>query len=182
MDAQILKQVLAKYWTKKRWAVAFETGIVRKGRLRADVLITSMGSQIIICETKSSVADFKADKKWHQYLRYCDKFYFVMDATTYAKVKELIPAKVGVFVVDDSMKIRIVRKSSTNSVKPEVRLNVITRMAYKSADVVRGKRVSKTAGAKYVASVAVDALYSTGRFPSEHLAKAVVAKAIQPYV
>ena len=47
-------------------------------RRRADVLALGNGSEFIIVEVKSSLADFRADKKWPDYAPYCDRFYFAV--------------------------------------------------------------------------------------------------------
>ena len=35
---------------------------------------------ITLVEVKSSRADFVADRKWQEYLAYCDRFYFAVGA------------------------------------------------------------------------------------------------------
>lgn len=158
MDAQQIKQVVTKYWTKKRWAVHHEVGLCKGGRLRADVLAISMGSKIVVIEVKSSVADFKADKKWHKYLEFADQFYFCFAAETWLKVRHLIPKGVGVFIVTPLGKAKIVQRSRFTEVKTAIRLNVITRMAYRSADKTLHERKSKKAPALFVAHEVINAI------------------------
>ncbi len=52
MDANHIKQVIARYWAKKLWATHFEIGLCKQGRLRADIVAISMRSEIVIIEVK----------------------------------------------------------------------------------------------------------------------------------
>ena len=52
---------------------------LRSGR-RADLAGIDRKGRIAIVEIKSSVADFRADQKWPEYLDYCDLFYFAVPA------------------------------------------------------------------------------------------------------
>jgi len=47
-------------------------------RRRADVMGLGGGSEFVIIEVKSSVADFRSDTKWPDYQPYCDRFYFAV--------------------------------------------------------------------------------------------------------
>lgn len=46
---------------------------------RADVIWLDTAGRFTIVEVKSSVADFRSDRKWHEYRDYCDAFYFAVD-------------------------------------------------------------------------------------------------------
>lgn len=143
MDADIIKDVAANYLTRERlMAVALEIGICPGGKLRADVLALhggnkSKGPTVTIVEVKSSVADFKSDKKWHKYLDYCNQFYWAMDCPTYRKVKHLIPAGTGVMLIGNLGGIRIERKAQVRELDLPTILNLSIRMNYRSADVTR---------------------------------------------
>src|SRR5262247_3617820 len=45
---------------------------------RADVLALGKNGELLIVEVKSSVADFRADKKWTTYRGFSDRFYFAV--------------------------------------------------------------------------------------------------------
>jgi hypothetical protein len=47
---------------------------------RADILALGNAGEIRIVEIKSSPADFRADRKWHEYRDYCDRLYFAVAA------------------------------------------------------------------------------------------------------
>ena len=46
---------------------------------RVDVAALDRDGQFVVIEVKSSVADFRSDNKWHEYLDFSDYFYFAVD-------------------------------------------------------------------------------------------------------
>src|SRR5690242_4713356 len=64
---------------------------------RADVAALGRGGEIAIVEIKSSIADFRADRKWPDYWDYCDRLYFAVGADF---PQDLIPAECGLIVAD----------------------------------------------------------------------------------
>ncbi len=64
---------------------------------RADVLALGRDGELIIVEIKSSVADFKSDRKWPEYREFCDRLYFAVAGDF---PQELIPADCGLIVAD----------------------------------------------------------------------------------
>jgi hypothetical protein len=49
-----------------------------KSRRRADVIGLDGDARFVIVEVKSSLADYRADGKWPEYLPFCDAFYFAV--------------------------------------------------------------------------------------------------------
>lgn len=66
-------------------------------RRRADVMALGAGSEFLIVEVKSSVADFRGDDKWPEYLPWCDRFYFAVPETFPVG---LLPEDCGVILAD----------------------------------------------------------------------------------
>ena len=64
---------------------------------RADIAAVSQAGEIAIVEIKSSVADFRSDAKWQDYMPFCDRFYFAVMADF---PQDLIPEDVGLIVAD----------------------------------------------------------------------------------
>jgi len=64
---------------------------------RADVLALGRDGEFWLVEVKSSVADFQSDEKWHEYLDWCDRFYFAVPEDF---PQALIPADCGLMIVD----------------------------------------------------------------------------------
>ena len=69
---------------------------LRTGR-RVDVIAVDADGRVTIVEIKTSVADFRSDGKWPEYLDFCDYFYF---AVPEAFPCELLPGECGVMVAD----------------------------------------------------------------------------------
>jgi hypothetical protein len=53
--------------------------------------------QIAIAEVKSSLEDFRTDRKWGEYLPYCDAFYF---AVAPEFPRQILPETPGLIVAD----------------------------------------------------------------------------------
>ena len=64
---------------------------------RADVMAVNAKCDILIVELKSSVADFRSDTKWSDYLEYCDAFYFGVGPDF---PQTLIPDHCGLLIAD----------------------------------------------------------------------------------
>ncbi len=64
---------------------------------RADILALGRTGDLIIVEIKSSVGDFRADRKWGAYREFADRLYFAV-ATDFPAA--LIPEECGLIVAD----------------------------------------------------------------------------------
>ena len=64
---------------------------------RADILALGKSGDLIIVEIKSSVADFRADRKWAVYRDFADRLYFAVPNEFPAL---LIPEECGLIVAD----------------------------------------------------------------------------------
>lgn len=64
---------------------------------RADVCCLGPKGEIVIVEVKSSIADFKSDQKWPEYMPFCDEFYFAVGQDF---PQELIPDEAGLIIAD----------------------------------------------------------------------------------
>lgn len=72
-----LQYKVGKWLYSKGYVVGFEV-ILPNGK-RVDVAGFDENREIIFVEVKASDNDFQNDKKWKEYLLYCDKFYFFGD-------------------------------------------------------------------------------------------------------
>ncbi len=50
---------------------------LRSGR-RADLIGLGADGSVVIVEIKSSLADFRSDHKWRDYLEFCDRYFFAV--------------------------------------------------------------------------------------------------------
>jgi hypothetical protein len=64
---------------------------------RADLAALDRKGDVWIVEIKSSIADFRADQKWTDYRRHCDRLFF---ATTLAVPADIFPKDAGLIVAD----------------------------------------------------------------------------------
>jgi hypothetical protein len=64
---------------------------------RADLMALGPKGEIVIVEVKSSAEDYLCDRKWGEYLPYCDAFYFAVGPEF---PKSLLPEEPGLIVAD----------------------------------------------------------------------------------
>ena len=64
---------------------------------RVDVMAIDRNGEFVIVEVKSTVADFRSDRKWHEYLAFCERFYFAVPA---GFPVEMMPKDCGLIVAD----------------------------------------------------------------------------------
>jgi hypothetical protein len=64
---------------------------------RADVVALSGGGDVAIVEIKSCLLDYQTDGKWRDYLDFCDRLYFAVNASFPC---EVIPAEAGLILAD----------------------------------------------------------------------------------
>jgi hypothetical protein len=67
---------------------------LKSGR-RADIISLCGTGEIWIVEVKSGVADFRSDRKWEDYLEWCDRFFFAVSPGFPARI---IPEAAGLMV------------------------------------------------------------------------------------
>lgn len=64
---------------------------------RADLMALSPRGELIIVEVKSGIEDYRVDRKWHEYLPYCDRFAF---AVAPEFPRDILPEEPGLIVCD----------------------------------------------------------------------------------
>jgi hypothetical protein len=97
---------------------------------RADVVALRGDGALIIVEIKSSVADFRADNKWRDYLDHCDRLYFAIADNVPV---EIMPPEAGL-IVADAYGAAIVREAPEQRLAPPTRRAVLLRFAQAAAD------------------------------------------------
>ena len=65
--------------------------------LRVDVMALGRKGELWIIECKSGMADFRADRKWMNYLPFCDRFFWAVDSSF---PTEHLPDETGLIVAD----------------------------------------------------------------------------------
>ena len=101
---------------------------LRSGR-RADIVTLSVKGEIWIIEIKSSVEDFRVDRKWPDYLVHCDRFFF---ATHPEVPQEIFPQSEGL-IVADAYGAEIIRNSREGKLAGATRKAMTLRFARTAA-------------------------------------------------
>ena len=96
---------------------------------RADVAGMDRGGAIVIVEIKSSLEDYRADRKWSEYLGFCDRFYF---AVPDGFPRAVLPAEHGLMVADP-YGAAILREAPSRALHPSRRKAQTLRFARTAA-------------------------------------------------
>ncbi len=100
---------------------------------RADILALGKGGDLVIIEIKTSVADFRADRKWSNYRDFSDRLYFAV-ASGFPSL--LIPEECGL-IVADSFGAELLRDGNTTKLEPGRRRAMTLRFARVAAARLR---------------------------------------------
>ena len=90
--------------------------------LRVDIITLGMSDEIWIVECKSGQSDFKSDKKWQNYLDWCDKYFWAVDGKFPI---DILPSDTGV-IIADAYDASILREAPLNKL-PAARRKKITK-------------------------------------------------------
>lgn len=93
--AKELARGVARALAQRGFATLAEVPLAN-GR-RADLLALGRDNSLLIVEVKSSVVDFKSDRKWLDYREFCDRFAFAVPGDF---PQPLIPEDCGLIVAD----------------------------------------------------------------------------------
>jgi hypothetical protein len=97
---------------------------------RADIVAVNGEGEVLIAEIKSSTADFRADRKWRDYVACCDRLYFAISEHTPV---ELMPVEAGL-IVADPYGAEILREAQIQRMAPASRRALLLRFAQAAAD------------------------------------------------
>ena len=96
---------------------------------RADVMTLDRAGDVTIVEVKSSVEDFRADRKWTEYREFCDRLFFAVPESFPV---ELIPDDCGL-IIADGFGAEIVRPAPEHRLVAARRKAVTLRFAHLAA-------------------------------------------------
>ena len=97
---------------------------------RADVVALGGDGALWIVEIKSSIADFRADRKWRDYVPHCDRLYFAIPHELPAAI---MPEDAGL-IVADRYGAEILREPEPRTMAPATRRAMLLRFAIAAAD------------------------------------------------
>lgn len=92
---------------------------------RADILALGRDGTLVVVEIKSSVADFRSDRKWPEYRQWCDRLYF---AVAEGFPMEIIPEECGL-ILADGFGAEFLREPASQKLDPARRRAVHLRFA-----------------------------------------------------
>jgi hypothetical protein len=110
------------------WASVTELALP-SGR-RADIVALGGDSSIAIVEIKSSLADFRADRKWQDYRFHSDQLFFAVPPEM---PLEVMPPDTGL-IVADAFGAEIVREAPVHRMAGATRRAMVLRFAVAAAD------------------------------------------------
>ena len=113
----------SRYFAERGAACLLEFSL-KTGR-RADVMVLDRKGAFTIVEIKSSRPDFQSDRKWPEYLDYCDRFFF---AVAPGFPVEILPEDCGL-IVADAYGAEIVRDATAFSLNGSRRRHLTLRFA-----------------------------------------------------
>jgi|LGOV01.1.fsa_nt_gb hypothetical protein len=124
MKADFIKQSLIKKFGFKSQSICDEVGLPVLEEwattMFADVMEVKKSGNIVIYEVKSCIADFQADKKYHNYLKQCHLLYFVADEKTILHIKDIVELNIGLYKVHDSGYVECLRRAKNTKLKFDV--------------------------------------------------------------
>ena len=127
--ADKLKLMCCSYWAHLKYGCFLEVGVAAWGRRRADFVALKISGDIVICEIKSGMADFRTDHKYEEYMPHCNRFYFVFPYP----MKVELPDGVGVLVPSPSGYLRVIKKAKHRKMEGINRRNLVLRLAWRAA-------------------------------------------------
>ena len=122
LSREILQKTM-QFLSLKGYKVLSEFALPNKKRV--DIIAINLKKKIIIVEVKSNKKNLKYDKKWKNYLNYCNYFYFACND----KLKDFdFSENIGV-IQNNSNNIRIIRKSKYKKLSENKKKQLIFKIA-----------------------------------------------------
>ena len=103
LSREILQKTM-RFLSLKGYKVLSEFALPNKKRV--DIIGINLKREIIIVEVKSNINGIKLDRKWKNYLDYCNYFYFASNG----KLKDINSSKNSGLIQKNSNGIEIIKK------------------------------------------------------------------------
>ena len=100
---------------------------------RVDVMAIDRNGDFVIVEVKSTVSDYRGDRKWQEYLPFCERFYF---AVPQGFPLHLLPDDCGL-IVADPFEAAVRRESLAQKVNASRKRRQLIRFALAASDRLR---------------------------------------------
>ena len=126
LSRKILQKTM-QFLSLKGYKVLSEFALPNKKRV--DIIAINLKKKIIIVEVKSNKKNLKYDKKWKNYLNYCNYFYFACND----KLKDSeFSENIGI-IQNNSNNIKIIRKSKYQKISENKKKQLIFKIALSAA-------------------------------------------------
>ena len=116
-------QKTMQFLSLKGYKVLSEFALPNKKRV--DIIAINLKKEIIIVEVKSNKKSITYDKKWKNYLNYCNYFYFACNE----KLQDLNFSKNIGIIQNNSKNIKIVKKSKYKKLSENKKKQLIFKIA-----------------------------------------------------
>ena len=126
--AMLVRRGVQRLMSDRRIALLPEVSLA-SGR-RADLIGLTGGGELLIVEIKTSLQDFRVDRKWPEYRLHCDRLYF---ATHPGVPAEIFPEDCGL-IVTDGYAAEMLREAPEHRLAPARRKAVTLVFARLAAD------------------------------------------------
>lgn len=97
---------------------------------RADLVALGADGEIVVVEIKSSLADFRVDRKWPDYRAHCDRLFFAIPPTL---DPDVMPEDAGL-IVADGFGGQVLREAPVHRLPAPTRRALTLRLARLAAD------------------------------------------------
>lgn len=97
-----------QYWAKKTYSTHREIGVQRWGARRVDLMAFDFVDNMVACEVKSCLADYRSDKKWRDYLSHSTQLFFIfppsiMKSRCFPEIKaEIVAEGAGILALSET--------------------------------------------------------------------------------
>ena len=113
----------------RSYGFAVVTELALANGRRADVAALSRDGEVWIVEIKSSIEDFRVDRKWPDYREACDRLYFA----THADVPQTIFPEDAGLILADAFGGEFLRNGPTHRMTASRRRQILVRFAQAAA-------------------------------------------------
>ena len=120
-------QKTMQFLSLKGYKVITEFALPNKKRV--DIIALNLKKEILIIEVKSNTRDITLDKKWKNYLKYCNYFYFACSE----KLKNHNFSKNIGIIENNTKNVKIIKKSKYKKLSKNLTNTLILKIALAAA-------------------------------------------------
>jgi hypothetical protein len=142
-NTERIHKAVTYYFVKKMYSVHREVGVQRWGARRIDIMCLDFLSNIVGVEVKSCLADFRADKKWREYLSHVNKMYFafsqeITKSRVFPEIKAELKAEgVGIMVLGPSGHMKVIAAARYKKLHILRKYELYRKLAWRAGDSKR---------------------------------------------